>query len=207
MVINLAENLTLPADLEPIVWRRLQETAPRTGTQNLASLFARRRAEELAARGRSPRYIEELKTRRLGDRPLAFEEWAEAALWRIDLTMNAGDNGCLRVPQGQICWHYGTFPELTRISRGAPIDPQPNRQRCEPGSTVACLWIRRWQHAIVVVNETGSPISTAITTGQPACRHLTDVWTAEPLANGACVTSPVAVTIPALASRIYTEQP
>jgi hypothetical protein len=205
--VNFGSNLSLPADLKPIVSRRLREVSPQTPTQDLSVMFSRRRAEEAAARGRAPVFIEELKTSQMNDRALAFHEWTEAALWRIDVTINAGDNGCANVPAGRTCWHYGTFPELTRISRGAPIDPQPATTHCQSGSAVACLWVRRWQNAVIVVNETSGPLTVPITTGQPTCRHLVDAWVAEPIAGGACVMGPVTVSIPAETGRVYTEQP
>jgi hypothetical protein len=199
-----------PARLRPDVAGAVQaimhETAPLTSSRQLATAFSRRRREEAAARGGAPRYIEELKTSRPNQRAAVFAEWATAGLWQIGITVNAGDNNCADAPRGAVCWRYGTFPELTRVDRGRPLDARPTRHACARGSRWSCVWERHFQRAIVVANDSPVPVRLSVAIEQRGCRVLTDVWSAAPLASGRCV-SRVTVTIPALSGRVITERP
>jgi hypothetical protein len=206
VVVNYGASKPLRRDVSTAADRILVETAPQRGASAFAAAFARDRSEDRAARGGTPRYVQELKTTRLGDRSSAFLEWAEGALWRIDLTVNAGDDGCAGVPAGRTCWHYGTFPELTAVERGAALDRRPVRRTCARGSAVRCLWLRHWHGALVVVNMTGHAVSAPIAPGSPGCRVFTDVWSGAQLDDGACTRTTTAIVPPA-SGRVYTEAP
>lgn len=204
IVLNYTTSVPLRQDLSPIVDRVMQEIAPHTDATGFSSAFARRRAEEAASGSGPPRYVEEIKTTGLDSRNEAFFEWAEAGLWNIDITVNAGDNGCTGVPADTICWHYGTFPELTAVNRGRALNANPISRSCEPHHSMNCLWIRRWQGAIVMVNETAHTLTTTVSTGHQRCRIITNVWRGRTIKDNACLTK-ISIKIPPYAGRIYTE--
>ena len=191
-----------PHNVAGSIDRVMQEDAPRASPDtDVATAFARRRVES----HRPVAYIEEVKTGSLDDRAGAFLAWAEVALWPIDVDINTGDNGCDHVLPPAPCYHYGTFPELTSVQRGAPLDDAPSTRACRHQSTIKCLWVRRWSEAVVAVNETHKTIHTVISVG-PDCRGVTDVWAERPLAHGSCLTK-IRVKIPPLSGRVYQETP
>jgi len=204
VVVNYGQPQPLRRDVYQVVDRIMVENPPYDNAATFASSFVRDRAEEAAAHGGVPKYVQEIKTTRLGDRAAAFRRWSEAALWGIDVTVNAGDDGCIGVAAGRTCWHYGTFPELTAAQRGRALDPRPLSRDCPTRTSVQCLWVRRWQRAVVVVNATRHALATRITTGSPRCRIFSDVWAGSQLQGGACVHW-VRVVVPAHSGRIYTE--
>ena len=182
--------------------RVMQEDAPRASPDtDVATAFARRQVESR----RSIRYVEEVKTSSVDDRAGAFLAWAEVALWPIDVDINTGDNGCDHVLPPAPCYHYGTFPELTSVQRGAPLAAAPSTRDCVHRSPIKCLWVRHFTEAVVAVNETHRPIRTVFAVG-PSCRGVTDVWTEQPVARGSCLRT-IHVTIPARSGRVYQETP
>jgi len=203
-VVNYTTRKPLRADVAAVVDRTLYETPSDTSLHGFATAFARRRAEQAATGHGPPRFVEEIKTSAAGDRAEAFLLWAQGALWPIDLTVNSGDDGCPGSPPGAECARYGTFPELTAVRRGAALDAAPSSLACQAGSAVRCLWIRRWQSALVAVNMTDVPVRAAITTGHRRCRVFTDVWRARVIHRSAC-TLALTVTVPARSGRVYTE--
>jgi hypothetical protein len=204
VALNYTTRKPLRADVAAVVDRTLYENAPGTTLATFASSFARRRAEDAAVAHGAPRYVEEIKTTRLGDRPAAFFGWAQAALWRVDMTINTGDDACGggAVPD---CARFGTFPELTAVRRGKAMDAAPSSRSCTARSTIKCLWVRRWQYALVMVNTTASPIRATVSTGHRRCRVFTDVWRHRVLHKAAC-TLKLTVTVPAESGRVYPER-
>jgi hypothetical protein len=205
VVVNYTTRKPLRADVASVVDRTLYETAPGATADTFAASFARRRAEQAAGQGRAPRYVEEIKTSRSGDRSGAFFGWTQAALWRIDLTVNAGDDACSGSVAPLGCARFGTVPELTAVQRGKAMDAAPSSRSCAAKAAMRCLWVRRWQYALVVVNTTGAPIRATVSTGHRRCRAFTDVWQARVLHRGRC-TMKLTVTVPADAGRVYTER-
>jgi hypothetical protein len=200
VVVNYGGGHPLPADLRGITTRIMQETAPRRSSTGAASAFSRRRREEVAARGHSqPRYVEEIKTQGV-DRAEAYFEWAEAAQWRITLTVNSGDSGCAGITS--VCWHYGVYPELARVLRGRGLNAKPRAFDCVSG--VKCLWVRKWSGAMVVVNETRHAITETLKLHQSSCRVVRNVWTGRVMRGGRCVRR-VTVSVPGLSGRVYSE--
>ncbi len=190
----------LPGSVAGAVGRVMQEDAPRSSpAHDIALAFARRAMESR----RRTRYVEEVKTSRPGDRPGAFLAWTEVALWPIDVDINSGDTGCAGLPATSICFHYGTFPELTEVRRGSAISAAPARSRCHGQSATACLWVRRWSQAVVAVNETPRPVRAVLTVGA-ACRRVVDVWSGRRIAAGRCVRR-FRVQIPPHSGRVYQE--
>lgn len=190
----------LPVAIRKVATRIMQETAPRRSSTGAASAFARRKAEDAAARGHSqPRYVEEIKTQGI-DRAEAYFEWAEAAQWRITLTVNSGNSGCAGV--AGVCWHYGVYPELARVDRGRGLNAKPRALDCV--DQIRCLWVRKWQGAMVVVNETHHAITETLKLHQSSCRVVTNLWRGRLARGGRCVRR-LTVTVPALSGRVYSE--
>jgi hypothetical protein len=190
----------LAAPIRKIATRILQETAPRRSSTGAVAAFARRKAEDHAAQGHSqPRFAEEIKTQGV-DRAEAYFEWAEAAQWRITLTVNSGNSGCVGV--AGVCWHYGVYPELARVDRGRGLNAKPRPLDCVSG--VKCLWVRKWQGAMVVVNETRHAITETLKLHQTSCRVVTNAWRGRVMRGGRCVRR-VTVTVPGLSGRVYSE--
>jgi hypothetical protein len=192
VVINYGIGPPLDPQLAPAVDFILRES-PAHATPP-AQEFAYRRLEQSRTLAGGTPYIEELKTSAPNNRAGAYYEWAEGALFQVNLDVNSGDDAC----------KSGTFPELTAIDRGEPLDPQPVATRCLAPSTISCLWVRRWQKAVVVVNERPRSMTTYITTGQPTRRVLTNAWAGKSLAGGRPVFR-ARVTIPAFSGRVFTE--
>jgi hypothetical protein len=203
VILNYTTRQPLRADVAAVVQRTLYETPPDASLSAFQTAFRRRRAEEAAWPAR--RYVEEVETARPGDRAGAYYQWAQAALWRVGITVNTGDDACAGSASTTGCARYGTFPELTAVSRGDAMDAAPSSRRCARGSAVACLWVRRWQRALVMVNSTSAPVRVTVSTGHPRCRRFTDVWRDRILHRGAC-TMKLTVTVPAQSGRVYTER-
>ena len=204
VVVNYTTTKPLRADVAAVVDRTLYETPPGSTAASFAAAFARRRAEQAAGQGTAPRYVEEIKTSRAGDKAGAFYGWAQAALWRVDLVINAGDDNC-GGSGAAACARFGTFPELTAVHRGTAMDAAPSSRSCTARAAMRCLWVRRWQYALVLVNTTGAPIRAIVSTGHRRCRTFTDVWRARTLNGGAC-SMKLTVTVPADSGRVYTER-
>jgi hypothetical protein len=190
----------VPRSVVGAVGRVMQEDAPRSSPANdIAVAFARRAMESR----RRTRYVEEVKTSRSGDRAGAFLAWTEVALWPIDVDINSGDTGCAGLAATTVCFHYGTFPELTGVRRGSAVTAHPARSRCHGRSATVCLWERRWSQAVVAVNETPRSIRTVLTVGA-RCRRVVDIWSGRRIAAGRCVRR-FRVTIPPHSGRVYQE--
>ncbi len=203
VILNYGMGPSLSKPLAASVDRLLHETS--SHTRPSVGQFLGLQSDQARTQAGQPGYIEELKTKQSNDRSTAYYEWAEGWLYNVDLDFNSGDSGCPAVlTPGAVCWHYGTFPELTALKRGGQLDAAPTRTHCSAHHKIECLWTRRWQDVVVTVNETRRPITTTITTGHPTPRVLTNAWNRAPLANGAAITR-ARVTIPAYSGRIFVE--
>ena len=207
VVLNYDTRVAPPlrTDVAGVATRILLQTAPHARAQEIAESFARRRAEEAAASGGAPRYLEEVKTDRAGDRRAAFFEWAKAALWRVDIAINSGNDGCAGTGlHGVRCWRYGTFPQLTRVARGAALTGAPRGISCRVGHPYRCLWVRTWRHVVVAVNETAYPISMTLNLRHATCRVVRNLWSRRLVHHGACVRT-LTTHVPAYSGRVFTE--
>jgi hypothetical protein len=126
--------------------------------------------EDLASERHSPpqgppRVIGEVKVP--ARRPKAvYYQWAKARLFRLSLFINTGDDGCRRATRTDFCWRWGTYPELTAVRLGSPLDSRPSRYICSRASKVKCLWLRRYRHGMSVVNLRNRSVTMpAIRTG------------------------------------------
>ena len=169
VVVNYTTTKPLRADVASVVDRTLYETAPGTTAATFAASFARRRAEQAAGQGRAPRYVEEIKTSRSGDRAGAFFGWTQAALWRIDLTRQRRRR-CLLGKRGACGMRpVGDVPRVDGRPAREGDGHGPHQPAAQPRPAMRCLWVRRWQYALVLVNTTGAPIRATVSTGHRRC--------------------------------------
>lgn len=128
------------------------------------------------------------------DRKDIYYGWSRAKLFAIPLAVNTGDRGCAGA-KGAPCNRHALYPELANVTYGLPIDPQPESRECRDGSDVRCVWSRRYQQGMSLVNATGTVQRTGpMPLGVDGCRYVLDLWTGEALAGNRCVTS-VSVTL------------
>lgn len=133
-----------------------------------------------------------------------FFQWARVKLFPVPLAVGTGDDGCRNNPDAPICNRHGSFPELANAALGAPTTARPEPQSCEPGSNEQCLWVRKYQRGMVVVNVSPVPKRLRGTALRVAgCRVVTDVYADAPIANGRCVTA-VDLELPAWSGRVLT---
>jgi hypothetical protein len=137
-----------------------------------------------------------LTTATLGaqDRKNVYYGWSRVKLFAIPLAVNTGDQGCAGA-QGAPCNRHAVYPELADVTYGSPITPRPESQQCTPGSDVHCVWSRRYEQGMSLVNVSDQTKQTAtMPLGVDGCRYVLDLWTRRALAGNRCVTS-VSVTL------------
>lgn len=112
--------------------------------------------------------------------------WALAKLAGGPVVLNTGFGFC-GVQWGTTnCSRTGLAPDLVNIRLGAPIDPAPTSTACQGTS---CMWIRRFQHGMVVVSAHGTPRrQTTVALGTNGCRRVREFRGGDQ-AGGTCVTS------------------
>ncbi len=120
-----------------------------------------------------------------GDHTVVVYEWSRAKLFAIPVGINTGDAGCRA--GGGPCNRGGLYPELTSMTLGRPIDPNPQATECDAGSEIHCIWTRRYANGVIVVNASPNPKTTSVGIQVTGCRHLTDRGTGQNLADGTCV--------------------
>ena len=120
-----------------------------------------------------------------GDREVVTYVWSRAKLFAQPVGINTGDIGC--PPGSGPCNRGGLYPELTSMTLGRPIDPNPQATECDAGSEIHCVWTRRYASGVVVVNASPNPKTTSVELQVTGCRHLTDRGTGQNLADGNCV--------------------
>jgi len=169
---------TYRSDIWHDVDRVIDENANTTTLRGFAADYEENLASERGGSraGRPARVIRAVKTS-TRSRALVFYLWARARLFRLATYINTGDDGCPGVPPGlrSKCQRFGTHPELTRIRLGEPLDPLPRREDCTSGSTLACVWIRRYALGTVVVNTRNTEGHVAALIGVGSCRHVVAV--------------------------------
>lgn len=128
------------------------------------------------------------------DRKNIYYGWSRVKLFAIPLAVNTGDRGC-HAARGQPCNRHALYPELANVTYGLPIEPMPQSRSCVQGSDVRCVWSRRYQQGMSLVNASGRTQETGpMPLGVDGCRYVLDLWTGQPLAGDRCVTS-VSVTL------------
>jgi hypothetical protein len=162
-------------------------------------------AESHPAPSGGPLVIREVKTRSR-DKSRVYYRWARARLFRMRMFVNTGNDGCggsARAP----CFHFGTYPLLTRVRLGAPLGVRPVGLRCRGRLPTSCVWIRRYAHGMTIVNPSRRPREVwDVRLRLGGCRRVEDVYrstlrTPHLLAGGACLRR-VAYRLPALGGRV-----
>jgi hypothetical protein len=142
------------------------------------------------------RVIGLLTTGNLGkqDRQSVYYAWSRTKLFKIPLGVNTGDRGCAAAGDAP-CNRHAVYPELANVTFGAPLASRPVSTRCTRHDTVHCVWLRRYEQGMSLVNVSGGERSTGrLPLGVSGCRYVFDLWTGAPLAGNRCVTS-VEVTL------------
>jgi hypothetical protein len=120
-----------------------------------------------------PRLVREIKVK-TSNRQLVFYRWARARLFRVLTFVNTGDDRCLG---GSDCFRYGTYPELTQVSFGGPVDSVPRSQRCDSSSPLTCLWLRRYRGGVSVINPSAKTKTLRLLRlNVGSCRYVKDVF-------------------------------
>ena len=132
-----------------------------------------------------------------------FFEWARVKLFDIPLGVSVWDRAtaCPNAEDGEPCRSLVTYPDLTSIVLGAPIDGAPQSARCASARVLHCVWSRRYQDGAMLVNvQDGAVNGFKLDLGTRGCRYVYDVWDKQPLAGNKCVDS-VVLDLPAWSGR------
>lgn len=103
-------------------------------------------------------------------------QWARARLYDLQLAVNTGDDGCS--PGVSACWRYGDakggpWTDLASVELGAPRDRVPFVVACDSGSSVRCVWVRRYRWGMVMLNRSATTRSTGfVNLGLGDCRYI-----------------------------------
>jgi hypothetical protein len=122
-------------------------------------------------------------------------QWARVRLYNLKVAINTGDDGCSAAPSGDVCWRYGDiagdpWPGLASVELGRPVDKAPFRVACAAGSTTHCIWIRRYEAGMVMLNRSSSTrTSGRVPLALASCRYIYRVAEATFLSPNTCVTS------------------
>jgi hypothetical protein len=119
-----------------------------------------------------------------------FFEWSRIKLFNLATAVNTGDGGCPpTLDPTQPCNHYGVYPELVDTAFGRPLSASPRSMSCVNSSTVHCLWLRRYDKGVSVVNVGDRRRSDVpVTLNRGTCRYVYDVYSRSALAGNRCVT-------------------
>lgn len=129
-----------------------------------------------------------------------YFEWSKVKLFKIPLAVGTGDDGCPGKPANSICNRQAIYPELANLAFGTPIDAEPRSGDCAAGSTVDCVWSRRYEHGASIANVQPIAASFELSLGVQGCRYVRDLWSGEPLAGNRCTKS-VTLDVPAWSGR------
>lgn len=140
-----------------------------------------------------------------------FFEWARVKLFDIPLGVAVWDRekACPGVASHEQCDTLLTYPELTGVQIGRPIEARPDSKQCEAGKPPRCVWSRRYEKGAMIANVQDRAISQyQVTLGTKGCRYVRDVWSNQPLAGNRCVTK-VKLDLPPWSGRplAYSDQP
>jgi hypothetical protein len=99
------------------------------------------------------------------------------------------EKACPGVPSDESCDTLLTYPELTSVQLGKPIEARPDSSRCEAGKPPRCVWSRRYEEGAMVANVQARGIASyKLSLGTKGCRYVRDVASNQPLAGNQCVT-------------------
>jgi hypothetical protein len=134
-------------------------------------------------------------------------QWAVMKLYDVPAAFGTGVDRCgisSEVPIDTACNRGGVAPPaLVDTVLGNPLDAAPAAQSCAPDRW-HCIWVRRYQDGMVVVNNTAQPVEarqlTVATAG--ACRTVTDAATGARYGDGSC-TPTISVELAGFHAEIY----
>lgn len=140
-----------------------------------------------------------------------YFQWARVKLFAFPLGVAVWDReaGCRQAVPGEECPALATYPELTGVPLGRPLDPLPRAEACAEGTQVNCVWSRRYREGGIVVNVSDRAVpGHRFTLGTRGCRWVRDVWAGAPLAGNRCV-SEVTLDLPPWSGRplAYRDRP
>jgi hypothetical protein len=114
-------------------------------------------------------------------------QFARIRLFNVPVSLFTGDDGCS--PGAKICNRPGLFPHLATADFGTPLTDAPEKSGCVAGSSVDCVWVRRYSQGASILNVSDRTVSTTLTLGTSKCVRVTDLDSGKALAGGNCVTS------------------
>jgi hypothetical protein len=121
------------------------------------------------------------------NRQNVYYGWARVKLFAMPLGVNTGDAGC--ADGDRPCDQFGLYPELANLVFGRPVTTRPASTQCDPGDSVHCLWSRRYQHGMSLLNVSSVARTALIPIGVDGCRYVFDLFTKRPIGGNHCVTS------------------
>ncbi len=116
--------------------------------------------------------------------------WTRAKLFAIPVGVNTGDAGCAGAG-GRPCNRAGLYPELANVGYGPPVSTRPATIECAPGDAIHCLWFRRYQAGMSLLDVSPATRTGVIPLGVSGCRYVLDLYTNRSIDGGRCVTSAV----------------
>ena len=122
------------------------------------------------------------------NRQNVYYGWTRAKLFAVPLGVNTGDAGCATAG-GLPCNRAGLYPELANVAYGSPVSSRPESAQCTPGEAIHCLWFRRYQAGMSLLNVTPATRTGVIPLGVSGCRYVLDLYTNRSIDGGKCVTS------------------
>jgi hypothetical protein len=116
--------------------------------------------------------------------------WSKTKLFAIPLGVNTGDAGCANAG-GLPCNQAGLYPELANVAYGLPISTSPGPTQCALHDAVHCLWFRRYQAGMSLLNASSGTRTGVIPLGVSGCRYVLDLFTKRSIDGGYCVASAI----------------
>src|SRR5258708_5407105 len=109
------------------------------------------------------------------NRQNVYYAWSRTKLFKIPVGVNTGDAGC---PVGGLpCNQAGLYPELANVGYGPPVSTRPASTQCAAGDAVHCLWFRRYQAGMSLLNVSPATRTGVIPLGVSGCRYVLDLYT------------------------------
>ena len=124
------------------------------------------------------------------NRQNVYYGWTKTKLFAIPLGVNTGDAGCANAG-GLPCNQAGLYPELANVAYGPPLSTSPGATQCAAGDAIHCLWFRRYQAGMSLLNVSPATRTGVIPLGVSGCRYVLDLYTNRSIDGGRCVTSAI----------------
>jgi hypothetical protein len=129
--------------------------------------------------------------------------YAKVRLFPGPIYIGTGWNAC----DGRVvplCNRFGTYPSLTAAQFGAPLASQPGHRDCVAGSSVDCVWTRRYNRGMSVANVSPQTLRLTLTLAKGKARcDVKNLWRGNVVQSGACITK-VSVNLPPWSGRLFT---